>query len=129
MSVDWKVEVHLVSIHARLGAALNSHLLASSTRARFVGWVTVVVQVLTFTAHVFSLAELLDLLRGGRASPVNVRSRVSILGRHCYVGRHDLRVNSAIVVSRLLLQVVSLLSSHLLLILIVLRPSLGSALE
>lgn len=55
MSVNREGDVDIVSVLAHLGTALNSHLFTSS--GTFVCRVAVVVQVLTFTAQVFGLAQ------------------------------------------------------------------------
>lgn len=114
------------NVLTHLGTVFDSHLLTCSADT-FVGRITVVVEVLALTAQVFSLPQLLDLLRGRSAASVDVRSIVrvasrSVLGGYCYVSRHDLRVNSS--VAPTLFKIVSLLRSYLLRVLEALGPLL-----
>lgn len=96
MSVDREGDVDIVSVLAHLGTALNSHLFTSS--GTFVCRVAIVVQVLTFTAQVFGLAQLLNLLGSGSASSIDVSpSRLVVLRRYCHVSRHNLGIHCTIV--------------------------------
>jgi len=104
------------NILAHLGTVFDSHLLTCSADT-FVGRIAVVVEVLALTAQIFSLPQLLDLLRSRSAASVDVRSIVRVTSGgvfrgYCYVSGHDLRVDSSVLTT--LFKIVSLLGSYLL---------------
>jgi hypothetical protein len=86
VGVHRKSDVHILTHGSGLGAAFHSYLL-SGRAGTFVGWVAIIVQMLALAAQVFSLCQLLDVLRSRSASSVDVGCvGVPIaLGRHCHV--------------------------------------------